>query len=294
MPFRFIMYFRTKMKFFTTTYHPTRTTFSASFTFSAKEKDAETGYSYFGSRYYNSDLSIWLSVDPMASKYPSLSPYVYCANNPVKLVDPNGEEILIYGATYIPGEKCNSTDPNIQKAWGTLNEIYKTDAGKDIINEMCGKDAPKFNITNDKGRYANAGDCERSGENITLHLNGQIGNIKSLSHELFHGYQYMSGQGGLSCHNEVEAQLFSFLVCGQEDLAPRADGFSSNYGKSYENLINGNYSDFKTDFNNLRDGFLDYSFANTPETGQKSGLYTNLKTPLGKNNQFLLDKYFQK
>ncbi|MBQ6155501.1 MAG: hypothetical protein IJK22_02760, partial [Bacteroidales bacterium] len=48
---------------------------------------------YFGSRYYSSDLSIWLSVDPMSDKYASLSPYVYCANNPVKLVDPNGEEI---------------------------------------------------------------------------------------------------------------------------------------------------------------------------------------------------------
>ena len=62
------------------------------YTFSAKEKDSETGYSYFGARYYSSDLSIWLSVDPMSAKYPSLSPYVYCANNPVKLVDPNGEE----------------------------------------------------------------------------------------------------------------------------------------------------------------------------------------------------------
>ena len=61
-------------------------------TFSAKERDAETGLSYFGARYYSSDLSIWLSVDPMSDKYPSLSPYVYCADNPVKLVDPNGEE----------------------------------------------------------------------------------------------------------------------------------------------------------------------------------------------------------
>ena len=68
-------------------------TVHSTFTFSAKEKDAETGYSYFGARYYSSDLSIWLSVDPMSDKYPSLSPYTYCANNPVKLVDPNGEEI---------------------------------------------------------------------------------------------------------------------------------------------------------------------------------------------------------
>ena len=69
----------------------------ARYTFSAKEKDSETGLSYFGSRYYSSDLSIWLSVDPMAGKYPSLSPYTYCADNPVKLVDPNGEEIWIPG-----------------------------------------------------------------------------------------------------------------------------------------------------------------------------------------------------
>ena len=65
-------------------------------TFSAKERDTETGYSYFGSRYYSSDLSIWLSVDPMAAKYPSLSPYTYCAENPVRVVDPNGEEIGEY------------------------------------------------------------------------------------------------------------------------------------------------------------------------------------------------------
>ena len=63
-----------------------------SYTFSAKERDPETGLSYFGSRYYSSDLSIWLSVDPMSDKYASLSPYVYCADNPVMLVDPNGED----------------------------------------------------------------------------------------------------------------------------------------------------------------------------------------------------------
>ena len=58
-----------------------------------KERDGETGYGYFGARYMDHELmTMWLSVDPMADKYPSISPYVYCAWNPVKLVDPDGTE----------------------------------------------------------------------------------------------------------------------------------------------------------------------------------------------------------
>ena len=59
-----------------------------------KERDEETGYSYFGARYMDHDLmTMWLSVDPLADKYPSISPYAYCAWNSVKLVDPEGGEI---------------------------------------------------------------------------------------------------------------------------------------------------------------------------------------------------------
>ena len=57
---------------------------------------AETGFSYFGARYYDSDiLTGWLSVDPMADKYPGVSPYAYCALNPIRVVDPNGDSIII-------------------------------------------------------------------------------------------------------------------------------------------------------------------------------------------------------
>ena len=78
----------------TTTLHSPFSILNSSFshTFSAKERDSETGLSYFGARYYSSDLSIWLSVDPMASKYPHQSNYVYCSNNPLKVIDPNGED----------------------------------------------------------------------------------------------------------------------------------------------------------------------------------------------------------
>ena len=47
-------------------------------------------------RHYHPTLSIWLSVDPMSDKYPGVSPYVYCGNNPVVLKDPDGREFGDY------------------------------------------------------------------------------------------------------------------------------------------------------------------------------------------------------
>lgn len=61
------------------------------YTFTGKERDEETGYGYFGARYMDHELtSMWLSVDPMADKYPSISPYTYCAWNPIIAIDPSG------------------------------------------------------------------------------------------------------------------------------------------------------------------------------------------------------------
>ncbi len=60
-----------------------------------KEKDYESGFHYYGARYYWGELLTgWLSVDPMMDKYPNISPYAYCAWNPVKLVDPDGREAI--------------------------------------------------------------------------------------------------------------------------------------------------------------------------------------------------------
>ena len=40
----------------------------------------------------------FISIDPMCEKYYSISPYVYCMNNPVRYVDPNGMDIYLYGS----------------------------------------------------------------------------------------------------------------------------------------------------------------------------------------------------
>jgi RHS repeat-associated protein len=60
---------------------------STPYQFTGKEKDDETGYNYFGARYYNSDVSIWLSVDPLSDKFPSITAYAYCFNKPIDHID---------------------------------------------------------------------------------------------------------------------------------------------------------------------------------------------------------------
>jgi RHS repeat-associated protein len=91
------------------------------YTFSGKEKDSETGYSYFGARYYDSDLSIWLSVDPLASKYPSMSAYMYVAGNPVMLVDPDGRKIK------------PTNDDSKSKMWSAMRIAFHG-LGNDLFN----------------------------------------------------------------------------------------------------------------------------------------------------------------
>ena len=93
----------------------------------AKEKDYESGFHYYGSRYYSSELSIWNSTDPMADKYPSLTPYNYCANNPVKLIDPNGEEI------WINGEASDKAVEQLQNKMQNL-QISRADNGKIFVS----------------------------------------------------------------------------------------------------------------------------------------------------------------
>jgi RHS repeat-associated protein len=109
--------------------------------FNAKELDEETGLYYYGARYYDARTSVWLSTDPLQEKYPNVSTYVYCVQNPVKFVDPDGEE------------------PDRNKA-GTIEQAinqWKTNIDGDIrINSiynyvMNNADAIRFVYTEDKG-----------------------------------------------------------------------------------------------------------------------------------------------
>ena len=80
-------------------------------------------YIDYGARQYSPSLSRWLVPDPMGEKYYDVCPYVYCAGNPVILVDPDGRGPIVgalLGAgldvgiqittNIIKGEKWNKID----------------------------------------------------------------------------------------------------------------------------------------------------------------------------------------
>ena len=60
--------------------------------FCGKEKDDESGMYYYGARYYSPWLCRFISVDPLAAKYPFYTPYQYAGNQPINFIDLDGKE----------------------------------------------------------------------------------------------------------------------------------------------------------------------------------------------------------
>ena len=147
--------------------------------FNGKQFDDETGLYYYGARYMNPVTSLWYGVDPLAEKYPSVGGYVYCMENPTKLIDPNGKETHValnkdgtyrvvggilnrdrniyifdkdkYGKYTIKGKSIGVTssttsfynsDYNKGKGtWAIGATINPKDrSGKDFLNKMISKD----------------------------------------------------------------------------------------------------------------------------------------------------------
>ncbi|EKU87630.1 RHS repeat-associated core domain-containing protein [Bacteroides oleiciplenus YIT 12058] len=70
----------------------TETSGKQSYKYNGKELDRMHGLDWYdyGARMMDATLGRWHVVDPLAEKYYSTSPYVYCGNNPVRYIDPTG------------------------------------------------------------------------------------------------------------------------------------------------------------------------------------------------------------
>ena len=112
-------------------YNQQGSAYNERFKFTGKERDAETGYDYFGARYYSADMPLWLSVDPLADKYPNISPYAYCNWNPVKYVDPDGKAIHVAAGAII-GAVIGGTISGIS----AMNDPTKS--GRQVLGAIAG------------------------------------------------------------------------------------------------------------------------------------------------------------
>ncbi len=226
---------------------------NAPYTFSGKEKDVETGYGYFGARYYDSGLSIWLSVDPMSDKYPSMSPYNYCANNPVILVDPDGrcfktDEDLNIIAEYRAEltRQRNEIEAKIQQ--GTDRENFKTELSEISQTEFELKQletsTTEYTFRIEKNADPRKGGTffmEKSGNDYIGIIQINFKDLGIYSHELKHAFQFDNKELSFlqdgktvgtmgSIHTEREAYNRSFFV-GQNYLnIPTNDQIRENKG----------------------------------------------------------------
>lgn len=93
--------------------------------FSGKELIRDHGIDWYdhGARWYDATAPTWHTMDPLCEKYYSISPYAYCAGNPIRFVDPDGK---------IKIEVFNTQVKNIETELLVQNAINYPDDGTAI------------------------------------------------------------------------------------------------------------------------------------------------------------------
>lgn len=128
--------------------------------FSGKEQ-IKSGHYDFGARWYSPRAARWSTQDPLAEKYYSISPYAYCAGNPINLVDPNGQE----GVKYRDKNNNYVVESNVVV-------LLEKEVG--ITNDMSDKEKEKVVRKNEKIRKNN----ERRLETVKSALDKEFSNTK--------------------------------------------------------------------------------------------------------------------
>nr|MBK9649943.1 RHS repeat-associated core domain-containing protein [Bacteroidota bacterium] len=118
------------------------------------QRDEETGLDYRGARFYDCDVARFLSLDPLAVKYHSFSPYCYVAGNPLIYVDTDGKKIVFAKGTspefkkqfkeavkYLNAHGCGS----MLKALNDKKQIITVKSSTEFISGFDGKQTISWN-----------------------------------------------------------------------------------------------------------------------------------------------------
>lgn len=85
--------------------NPTSSNIALKYKYNGKELEEGLGLNWYnyGARRYDAALGRWLSSDPLAEKYETVSPYTYVLNNPINAIDPDGRLVIfVNGLLFTP------------------------------------------------------------------------------------------------------------------------------------------------------------------------------------------------
>ncbi len=237
-------------------------TFDSRYKFTAKELDNETQYTYFGARYLDSEVSIWLSIDPLSDKYPSMSAYMYCAGNPVILVDPDGMswDIVCPETNQTIEYKPNMIIPDgsskfVSDAITGLNFLYNNPEGDVNRVEYISNSEIIVTISQQKqsGQSSKYNGVYKSllwdNLNADIYEQGSQSPIIGLAHETDHAFLSVKGweavylfESKRETNGEEYKNSVSAAYMYRED--PQAPSWEKS-AMSYENFIGGKTVDGK-------------------------------------------------
>ena len=175
----------------------------------------------------------------MADKYPSISPYAYCAWNPVKLIDPTGDTIDVSRLSSAALERYNANIQKLQKSplFSSYYDDLQNSTNTYYIEECVG--------------IGGSGSFEPSRSTISAKLD----DLYTLSQELFHAFQ--TDCNIYSCNDasvrETEGDIASQLVMIDLEKISISESWSSqlfNYIDDYSKILT---SQFSKDFSNMVD-----------------------------------------
>jgi RHS repeat-associated protein len=157
--------------------------FESPYRFNAKELDEETGLYYYGARYYNPMVSVWLGVDPLAEKYPSLSSYVFTGNNPIMLVDPDGREIVAPEGS-AEREAYNKFKSEVLVRFESAKTDEARETYKTILDELVQleQSKTKYHLVGDGGEFTYNTEKEQIEVKFSLVDNNTVTSMESLAH----------------------------------------------------------------------------------------------------------------
>jgi len=214
--------------------------------FNGKEKEESGGFGSlthydYGFRICNPGIGRFLSVDPMAEKYPDQSPYNYVFNNPIMFTDPDGrcpdcpDETYVTIADHVYGAKVGDVTSN---GWEVIRVDNKETGYGDGYQGALYKGCYKGNT---EYIYATAGTDFSSGadwKNNDKQLRGDapqystsVGIAKELA-DKYSGVPFTGHSlgGGLASANalSVKGKAVRFNAAGLSDPTRDNLGISNN------------------------------------------------------------------